>query len=76
MGKRFELLKSQYNNQGSEAAEGPQASSGSLPIPNNQAKVPPRPTRKARDYNDYQTVGGKKVVIKDRLTPTGGGRSK
>ena len=39
---------------------------------------PPRPIRnpKARDFNDYSTVSGKKVAVKDRLTPTRGGRSK
>ena len=33
------------------------------------------PGRKTRDYNEYQTVAGKRVEVKERLTPTKGGRS-
>lgn len=69
VGRRFELLKDQM---------GAEASSGSQTIQANGMVPPPRPIRnpRARDYSDYQTVGGRQVQVKERLTPTKGGRSK
>ena len=65
VGRRFERLKEEMGHAG-----GSQGAQSSL-VP------PPRPTvNRKRDYNDYHTVGGKKVNVKERLTPTNGGRSK